>query len=73
MVTAADTGVQTICRHVRGFGPQAITVRPLGDGRQHCSQMTSCDEATFFIEYCPDTQMDGDHDGVPCEEHWCSF
>ncbi|WP_275672789.1 excalibur calcium-binding domain-containing protein [Marinomonas algicola] len=37
------------------------------DGRQHCSQMNSRAEAVFFINNCPDTKMDGDHDGVPCE------
>ena len=36
------------------------------DGRQHCSQMTSREEAVFFIRNCPNTKMDGDHDGVPC-------
>ena len=42
------------------------------DGRQHCSQMTSCAEAKFFLKNCPDPQMDGDGDGVPCEQQWCS-
>lgn len=42
------------------------------DGRKHCSQMTSCAEATYFIQHCPDTQMDGDNDGSPCESQWCS-
>ena len=37
------------------------------DGRTYCSQMTSREEAEFFIQNCPDTKMDGDHDGVPCE------
>ena len=41
------------------------------DGRQYCSQMTSCEEARFFLANCPDTRMDGDHDGVPCERQWC--
>ena len=41
------------------------------DGRQHCSQMTSCEEANFFIRNCPDTKMDGDGDGVPCEQQLC--
>lgn len=41
------------------------------DGRTHCSQMRSCAEATYFIQHCPNTQMDGDHDGVPCEQQWC--
>jgi len=41
------------------------------DGREYCSQMTSCEEATFFIKNCPNTKMDGDHDGVPCERQFC--
>ena len=41
------------------------------DGRTYCSQMTSCKEATFFLNNCPDTKMDGDNDGVPCEQQWC--
>ncbi|WP_257999536.1 cold shock domain-containing protein [Xanthomonas arboricola] len=40
-------------------------------GRKHCSQMTSCDDATWVLRNCPDTTMDGDHDGVPCEQQWC--
>lgn len=41
------------------------------DGRIHCSQMTSCEEATFFSRNCPGTKMDGDYDGVPCEQQFC--
>ena len=41
------------------------------DGRTRCSQMKSCEEATFFIRNCPGTKMDGDRDGVPCERQWC--
>ena len=37
------------------------------DGRQYCSQMTSRAEAEFFVRYCPNVKMDGDHDGIPCE------
>lgn len=42
------------------------------DGRTHCSQMTSCEEATYFLRNCPGVKMDGDNDGLPCEEQWCS-
>ena len=42
------------------------------DGRTHCSQMTSCAEAKFFLRNCPNAQMDGNHDGVPCEQQWCT-
>jgi hypothetical protein len=41
------------------------------DGRIYCSQMTSCKEATFFLEHCPGVEMDGEGDGVPCEKQWC--
>ncbi|WP_230402538.1 excalibur calcium-binding domain-containing protein [Plesiomonas shigelloides] len=37
------------------------------DGRQHCSQMNSRAEAEYFIKHCPNTKMDGDNDGIPCE------
>ena len=42
------------------------------DGRQHCSQMSSCAEAKFFLRNCPGVKMDGDGDGVPCEQQWCA-
>jgi cold shock CspA family protein len=42
------------------------------DGRTHCSQMTSCAEAKFFLKNCPGTQTDGNHDGTPCEQQWCT-
>ena len=42
------------------------------DGRTMCSQMHSCKEAKFFLKNCPGTQMDGDGDGVPCEQQWCT-
>jgi hypothetical protein len=41
------------------------------DGRTHCSQMRSCEEATYFLQNCPNTKMDGNGDGVPCEKQWC--
>lgn len=41
------------------------------DGRTYCSQMSSCEEAKYFLRHCPGTQMDGDGDGIPCEQQWC--
>ncbi|MDN3473248.1 excalibur calcium-binding domain-containing protein [Pseudoalteromonas sp. APC 3355] len=37
------------------------------DGRQYCTEMRSREEAVFFINNCPNTKMDGDGDGEPCE------
>jgi hypothetical protein len=64
----------------RGISPSAVTsdtpatsksVKPAQtftcDGRQHCSQMRSRAEAEYFNRYCPNTKMDGDRDGIPCE------
>lgn len=42
------------------------------DGRTRCPQMRSCAEARYFLDHCPNTEMDGDGDGLPCEREWCS-
>ena len=42
------------------------------DGRTHCSQMTSCSEAKYFLKHCPGVNMDGDKNGIPCEQQWCT-
>ncbi|GAB6906641.1 putative cold shock domain family protein [Desulfosarcina cetonica] len=40
-------------------------------GKQYCSEMTSCKEAKFYLKNCPNVKIDGDHDGIPCEGQWC--
>ena len=52
--------------------PPAATNSYRCDGRKHCSQMSSCAEAKFFLSNCPGVKMDGDNDGIPCEDQWCS-
>ena len=52
--------------------PKAKSSRFKCDGRTYCSHMTSCAEAKYFIKHCPNTKMDGDRDGVPCESQWCN-
>lgn len=58
--------------------PTGPTIAPVAakkyvcDGRQHCSQMRSCEEATWFIRNCPNTKMDGEGDGIPCEQQHCN-
>jgi len=52
---------------------QPVTSSPFHcDGRTTCSRMTSCAEARYFLQHCPDTTMDGDDDGEPCEQQWCN-
>jgi len=41
------------------------------DGRRRCTQMRSCAEARFFLATCPGAEMDGDRDGIPCEDQHC--
>ncbi|MEX2352884.1 MAG: excalibur calcium-binding domain-containing protein, partial [Gammaproteobacteria bacterium] len=35
--------------------------------KQYCREMTSCEEARFYLISCGLTRLDGDSDGVPCE------
>lgn len=42
------------------------------DGKIYCPDMTSCEEAMFYLKNCPGTKMDGDGDGIPCESQWCN-
>jgi len=64
---------QRVAQPVSQAEPVARDLPPSArcDGRTMCSQMTSCEEAKFFLKNCPGTQMDGDGDGVPCETQWC--
>jgi hypothetical protein len=41
------------------------------EGKTRCSQMHSCEEATFYLNHCPNVAIDGDNDGVPCEDQLC--
>lgn len=50
--------------------PTAVAFRC--DGRTYCSQMTSCAEARYFLAHCPGVKMDGNRDGEPCEQQWCT-
>jgi len=59
-------------RSARPSAGQDAAARFRCDGRTHCSQMASCAEATYFLRYCPGVEMDGNHDGVPCEQQWCA-
>ncbi|WP_199708141.1 excalibur calcium-binding domain-containing protein [Teichococcus wenyumeiae] len=36
--------------------------------KRYCTQMTSCAEAQFYFRQCGLSRLDGDRDGVPCEQ-----
>lgn len=35
--------------------------------KTRCSQMTSCEEAMYYLKECGLTTLDGGGDGMPCE------
>jgi len=37
------------------------------NGKRFCRQMTSCAEARFYFKVCQVHSLDGDNDGIPCE------
>jgi len=40
-------------------------------GKTRCTEMTSCKEATFYLQNFPGILMDSDGDGIPCERQHC--
>jgi hypothetical protein len=36
-------------------------------GKRRCGEMTSCEEAKFYLTVCGVRSLDGNKDGVPCE------
>nr|WP_255584349.1 excalibur calcium-binding domain-containing protein [Duganella sp. sic0402] len=52
---------------MRGVGPAYSC-----DGRKYCSEMRSCGDAKDFFKHCPTVKMDGDNDGISCENQWCT-
>lgn len=72
----AGEGAKPGTSQVAPAAPAVEALRTAGgnarcDGRQYCSQMTSCQEAKWFLQNCPGVKMDGNRDGVPCEQQWC--
>ncbi|MDS4026100.1 MAG: thermonuclease family protein [Candidatus Contendobacter sp.] len=51
--------------------PESARIRSEGAwrcGSKHtCREMTSCDEARFYLTQCRVSRLDGDKDGRPCE------
>ena len=40
--------------------------------KNSCSKMASCADALFYQEQCKVPGMDGDRDGIPCEQQLCN-
>lgn len=48
--------------------PQASSSRFICGGKRYCREMSSCDEARFYLRNCGLSRLDGDGDGIPCEK-----
>jgi endonuclease YncB( thermonuclease family) len=49
--------------------PQASSGVGMSCGsKRYCTQMTSCAEAQFHFRQCGLARLDGDRDGIPCEQ-----
>ena len=57
--------------------PAALTAAPTSAasgsgftcvGKRRCGEMTSCEEAKFYLTVCGVRSLDGNKDGVPCEK-----
>jgi len=59
---------------VDAHGTTTDPVSPEADfscqGKHHCSQMNSKEEAQYYLTHCPDMKVDGDGDGVACEDRF---
>ena len=71
-----NTGPVTAARNPPKDSPQTSVFPTQSgfrcDGRQYCSQMRSCSEAKYFLARCAGVKLDGNRDGVPCEQQWCT-
>ena len=50
---------------------QYVLQNDICGSKRYCSQMSSCDEANFYLSHCNVKSLDKNRDGVPCE-HLCS-
>jgi hypothetical protein len=54
--------------------PESVGTKPEKfscTGKTKCNEMSSCEEAMFYLKNCPNVEIDGDGDGVPCEQQFC--
>lgn len=45
----------------------AVTDNPVCGHKKYCLEMSSCDEARYYLVQCKVESLDGNHNGVPCE------
>lgn len=48
-------------------GPRQVPTQLTCGSKQYCHEVASCEEARFYMTQCGVATMDGDNDGIPCE------
>lgn len=76
-IGAAITGIYDKISKERDSSEPVVETSPVEQteqfqcqGKTRCSEMTSYEEAIFYLHNCPGTKMDGDGDGEPCERQF---
>ncbi len=54
-------------QHAKSAAPVAARDAACSN-KHHCEQMSSCDEANFYLRQCGVKTLDGNGDGVPCDD-----
>ncbi|MFM8444871.1 MAG: excalibur calcium-binding domain-containing protein [Methylococcus sp.] len=52
---------------LRGFRGSDYPGFRCAPSRPRCKEMSSCEEARYYLNICGVKQLDGDGDGRPCE------
>ncbi len=71
-VLEVDAVLDTDIENIQNIEGKKVENNFTCQGKTHCSQMTSCEEARFYLKNCPNQSTDGDRDGEPCESQWCN-
>jgi hypothetical protein len=71
----AYTLLESPIKQFLGLEDPATVRLPAGqfkcDHRIYCAQMTSCEEARYFLSHCSLQEIDADVSPIACEKRWC--
>ena len=71
-LSKSSTSKITTSENIQGTEIKSSESKFTCEGKTYCSEMTSCEEAKFYLKNCPNQNTDGNGDGEPCESQWCN-
>jgi hypothetical protein len=60
-------GPPSVSKSAQALAKAKARGKHLCGAKRYCNEMTSCEEASFYLTQCGLTRLDSDGDGVPCE------